>query len=51
MKNKSTNSGRSPKQELFAKSAVQIAILMLATGGIANAQEASPNKPVATQEV
>jgi iron complex outermembrane receptor protein len=51
LKNKSTNSGRSPKQELFAKSAVQIAILMLATGGIANAQEASPNKPVATQEV
>jgi iron complex outermembrane receptor protein len=51
LKNKSTNSGRSPKQELFAKSAVQIAILMLATGGIANAQEASPSKPAATQEV
>lgn len=52
MKNKSTNSGRSPKQEMFAKSAVQIAILMLATGGFANAQDAKPaDKPAATQEI
>lgn len=52
MKNKSTNSGRSPKQEMFAKSAVQIAILMLATGGFANAQDVKPaDKPAATQEI
>ncbi|WP_395010911.1 TonB-dependent receptor plug domain-containing protein [Undibacterium sp.] len=51
MKNKSTTSGCSPKQEMFAKSAVQIAILMLATGGFANAQDASPSKPAAAQEV
>ncbi|GGX25539.1 TonB-dependent receptor plug domain-containing protein [Undibacterium macrobrachii] len=55
MKNKTTNFGRSPNKEIFVKNAVQAAILLLATGGIATAQTATPakadEKAAATQEV
>ncbi|MFC3176320.1 TonB-dependent receptor plug domain-containing protein [Undibacterium amnicola] len=55
MKNKTTNFGRSPNKEIFVKSAIQVAIVLLAAGGIANAQTATPakadEKAAATQEV
>ncbi|MFA9273758.1 MAG: TonB-dependent receptor plug domain-containing protein [Candidatus Aquirickettsiella gammari] len=54
MKNKSTKVGSSPNKDIFVKSAVQLAIVLLASGGIASAQEATPAKAgekAATQEV
>ena len=54
MKNKTTSFGRSPNKEIFVKSAIQVAIVLLTAGGIANAQTATPAKAdekAATQEV
>jgi len=44
LKNKTTNFGRSPNKEIFVKSAIQVAIVLLTAGGIANAQTATPTK-------
>ena len=55
MKNKTIDFGRSPNKEIFVKSAIQVAIVLLTAGGIANAQTATPakadEKAAATQEV
>lgn len=44
MNKKSTESNKIGKKEVFVKSAVQIAILLLATGSMVHAQEATPAK-------
>ncbi len=41
MKKKSMRSAANPKNEIFMKSVVQVAVLLLATGGIATAQESA----------
>lgn len=49
MNKKSTGSTSASKKDVFVKSAVQIAILVLATGSIAQAQDASQSKPADTK--